>query len=158
MGIFDKKYERSIWEVSGRIELNGKASFGSGSRLSVGGKGVLTIGDNFCNTARMNVVCQKGITIGDDVLVSWNTMVMDTDWHPSQDIRTGKISEISKEVVIGNRVWLCMNVSVLKGTFIPDGCIVGANALCVGSYPEPDALIAGNPAKVKRSHITLFRG
>lgn len=157
VGIFDKKYERSIWEVKGCIELNGKTVFGHGSRLSVGKNGILTIGSHFNNTAAMTVVCQKHITFGDNVITSWNTLVMDTDWHPIMNVETNEVYPVSKDIVIGNNVWLCTRSVVLKGSVIPDGCIVGANSLCSKKYTLDNSLIAGNPAEIRKKNVTIYR-
>lgn len=40
-----------------------------------------------------------------------------------------------------------MNATILKGTVIGDNCIIGANSLVNGCFPD-DVVIAGNPAKV----------
>lgn len=158
VGIFDKKYERSIWEVTGCIELKGKATFGHGSRISVGKDGVLIVGNQFYNTAAMTIVCQKRIILGDNVITSWNTLVMDTDWHPIINIETSDILPISKEIIIGDNVWLCTRCVLLKGTVIPDGCIVGANSLCSKRFETANSLIAGNPATVRKNNVTMYKG
>lgn len=157
VGIFDKKYERSIWEVTGCIKLKGKAAFGHGCRLCVGKNGTLTIGCHFNNTAAMTIICQKHITFGDNVITSWNTLVMDTDWHSIVNMETNEIYPISKDIVIGNNVWLCTRSVVLKGSVIPDGCIVGANSLCSKKYTLDNSLIAGNPAEIRRKNVTMYR-
>ncbi len=63
-------------------------------------------------------------------------------------IRTGSNEDnIYKDVIVGDDVWIGMNVILLPGTHISRGCIVGAGAVCSGTYP-PYAVVAGNPAKI----------
>lgn len=157
VGIYDKKYERSIWEVNGEIILRGKAAFGHGSRFSVGKDAVVIIGANFSNTSSMTLVAQKRIVIGDNVTTSWNTLVMDTDWHHIIDVNTGDIKPKSKEIFIGNNVWLCTRSVVLKGSVIPNGCILGANAVCSKRFSQENTLLAGNPAIIRKEHVAMYR-
>lgn len=154
VGIFDKKYERTVLQIDGRIELKGNASFGHGSRICVTRNGCLTIGDNFCNTAMMTIVCDKQICIGNRVLVSWNTLIMDTDWHIMKDTETNKSYAYCKPINIGDDVWLCTRSVILKGSEIANGCIVGAGSIVTKRFNTPNTLIAGNPAEERRHHIT----
>ena len=54
------------------------------------------------------------------------------------------------DTVIGNDVWIGKNAVILPGVHIGDGAIIGANSV-VGSHIEPYTIVAGNPAKVKKS-------
>lgn len=155
VGIFDKTYERTVWEVNGTIELHGKAVFGHGSRICVGKEGVLSIGNNFINTAAMTIVCFRRITIGDDVTTSWNTLVMDTDFHHLIDTKSGEVKPCTKEIIIGSGVWLCTRSVILKGTSLPNGVVVAACALVSGRFDDEDTIIAGNPARIKKYHHRL---
>jgi len=62
--------------------------------------------------------------------------VRQLDWKP-----------ISKEIFIGDDVWLGANCTILKGSHIGAGSIVAVGAVVTGGdFPER-SLIAGNPAK-----------
>lgn len=37
----------------------------------------------------MTVICAEHITFGHDIAASWNTLVMDTDFHPIYNIQRG---------------------------------------------------------------------
>lgn len=154
VGIFDKKSERNIIEVAGEIEVKGNVFLGHGSRISVGRCGKLNFGKNFINTARMTVICDNNISFGDCVLVSWDTMIVDTDFHSTIDVSTQVKSAISKPVIIGNNVWIGMRSVILKGCIIPNGAIIGAMSLVNKEFREPNCLIAGNPASIKKVGIT----
>ena len=56
------------------------------------------------------------------------------------------------EVKIGNKVWIGTNSIILKDTIIGDNCIIAANSVVKGVFPE-NCLIGGNPAKVLRKDV-----
>lgn len=64
--------------------LNREVAFGHGSRICATKNGTLSIGKHFINTTITTIVCDNNITFGNNVLVSWDTLVMDTDWQAMQ--------------------------------------------------------------------------
>ncbi len=157
VGVFDKKYSRSIVELKGAVVFESKATFGHGTKISVGPKATLTIGDNFTNTAEITIICFKDMSFGKNVLTSWNTLIMDTDFHATYHIQTNQTFSYEEPVRIGNNVWIGTRAVVLKGSCVPDGCIVGANALVNKKYEEENCLLAGNPTKICKRGISLKR-
>lgn len=154
VGIFDKKYERTILQIDGIIVVKDCANIGHGSRICVGEKGRLTFGSNFVNTAKCTIVCCDHIAFGDDVLISWDTLVMDTDFHGVIDINNGTSKTHIRSINIGSSVWICNRAMILKGAEIADGCIIGAYALVVGRFTTPNTLLVGNPASEHRHGVT----
>lgn len=70
-------------------------------------------------------------------------------------IRTGGNEDnIYKNVIVDDDVWLGINVTLLPGTVISRGCIIGAGAVCSGWYP-PYAVVAGNPAKIIKFKFSI---
>ena len=59
-------------------------------------------------------------------MIGRNVTIYDSDFHQIID---GFEREVSKEIVIGNHVWLATNVTVLKGVHIGDGSIIGNNTV-----------------------------
>lgn len=154
VGVYDIKYERSILEINGVMTFKGCATFGQGARICILKSGNILIGNNFLNTAAMTIICDRSIVFGDNVLISWNTLIMDTDFHQVLDVSTGVMYACSKDITIGDNVWIGTRTVVLKGTQIQDGCIVGAMSLLNKKYMSSNSLITGNPAKVKKTDIT----
>lgn len=153
VGIFDKVFSRTILELNGEIIFYGKADIGHGSKISVGNKGKLHIGEKFKITAETEIVCHNEIKFGKNILISWDNLIMDTDFHKIYDINSKKQTNYSKKIIIEDNVWIgCRNV-ILKGTTIKKGSVVGANSLIIGEFKEENILIAGNPAKIKRKNI-----
>lgn len=58
-------------------------------------------------------------------------------------------SKMGGFVTVGNDVWIGMDAHILEGVTIADGAIIGACSV-VSRDVEPYAVVAGNPAEVKR--------
>lgn len=154
VGCVDEKYERPIMQIDGTIILNGKVNLGTGCKLCVTKNGTLSIGDNFINTAKTTIICDNDIVIGNNVLVSWDTLIMDTDWHPVYNTNTNEVYPYIGTISIGNNVWLGCRSVVLKNSVVPDGCIVAANALVNRVFETENTLLAGCPAIERKQNIT----
>lgn len=150
VGHYDRKRSRSIWQVSGTVAFGGKASIGHGSKLSV--RGNLTLGADFNMTAESTIVCAHQISFGNDCLLSWDILIMDTDEHPiiNQDgIRTNP----NKPILVGNHVWIGCKCMLLKGTEIPNNTVVAAGTLLTSAFSGKNQIVGGNPPAVLRSDV-----
>jgi acetyltransferase-like isoleucine patch superfamily enzyme len=101
---------------------------------------ILEIGNN-CGFSGTVIGAFDSIKIGNNVRCGANTLITDSDWHPD-DPRVGP----SKPVIIGNNVWLGINVTVLKGVEIGENSLIGANSLVTKSIAA-NVIAAGNPCK-----------
>lgn len=101
----------------------------------------IDIGDG-CGFSGTVIGCAVKIVLGDHVRCGANTLITDTDWH-QDDPRT----QADAPVIIGNHVWLGINVTVLKGVTIGDNTLVGAGSLVTRSLPA-NVIAAGVPAKM----------
>lgn len=142
LGTQDIKYSRTMWEVSGKLVINGKTNFGRGSRISIGKDAIMTIGENFAITGNSTLICQKEITFGNDCLLSWDILIMDTDFHHILS-ESGDIINAPRPIHIGNHVWIGCRNTILKGVTIPDDVIVSANSTITKSIAEKHCAIGG---------------
>src|SRR5574344_601778 len=142
VGTFDIKRSKTIWEVKGKVIFNGSALIGQGSKISVGTEGVLEIGDEFVITAETAIIALKRIAIGNNCLLSWDILIMDTDFH--EIIMKDKVINMPKEIHIGNNVWIGCRTTILKGSIINDGCIIGSNSVVTGELSKINSIYAGN--------------
>ena len=55
---------------------------GSGSVIDVGFQGTLTLGTKVVITGPTTIRCQESISIGESSLLSWDILLMDSDFHP----------------------------------------------------------------------------
>ena len=128
----------------------GNANIGHGSKIAVDGE--LIIGNNFAITAESAIVCTNKITIKNDCLISWDVLIMDTDYHKILD-ENGSRTNPPSEILIGNKVWIGCRTIVLKGSKIPDGSVLGASTLLARVLEETNCIYGGNPAKLLKRNI-----
>lgn len=144
----------TIIEISGEIEFKGKASIGHGCSISVGKNGKLIIGDNFTVSSSSSIICHNKIEFGCNNLLSWQIIVMDTDFHNYK--KDGVLQKWNDDVKICDNVWIGMRCTILKGSFIPQSSIIASNAVLSGKKLNEytgNILVAGNPAKVIQEGI-----
>lgn len=130
----------------GKLVFKGEAHIGHGAILSCVG-GVMMVGDNFAVSGSTSFVCYNEITIGSDVQFAWDSLVMDSDAHKIYTSNGERMNE-DKPIVIGDRVWLACQNTLLKGTKIGNNCVVGACSLLNKAYTEDGVIIAGSPARI----------
>ncbi|MCR5038904.1 MAG: hypothetical protein K6A94_06175 [Bacteroidales bacterium] len=150
VGHYDRKHSRSIWQVSGRVSFGGKASIGHGSKLSI--RGDLTLGADFNMTAESTIVCAKSIRFGNDCLLSWDILVMDTDEHPLYDKEHKRINP-DKPIIVGNHVWIGCKCVLLKGAEIPDNTVLAAGTLLTSAFSGEQQVIGGNPPSILKREV-----
>lgn len=107
----------------------------------------LELGSGFCNS-NLILRCTEKITIGEDVAISHNVTIMDSDAH---NILDGKHRK-TKPITIGNHIWIGTGATILKGVTIGDGAVVAAGAVVVKDVPDA-CIVAGVPAKIIKKNI-----
>ena len=150
VGHYDRKRSRSIWQVSGEVDFKGKASIGHGSKISVRGK--LELGDGFNITAESTIVCAKDIRFGNDCLLSWDVLVMDTDEHPIYNKEGERINE-DRPIMVGNHVWIGCKCMLLKGAELPDNTILAAGTALRSAFHGEEQIIGGNPPSILKRDV-----
>jgi maltose O-acetyltransferase len=129
---------RNFIALSGRPKVNGFCKFGAklvlGANVNFNGArtygaGKVYIGDNFHSGVGLRVLTQSHNYNGESIPYDRTVVV--------------------KDVVIGDNVWLGMNVMVLPGVKIGEGAIIQAGSVVSKSIPDL-AIAGGNPAEVIR--------
>lgn len=154
-GICGNKNEINI-NIARMIEFTGPGYLGNHSSIEIGKKGFLRFGENFGITAAFKICSRKCIEIGDNFSSAWEVSIFDTDFHTMINTETGELNEPERAIHIGNDVWCCQRVTILKGTHIPDRSIIASNSLVNTQFKDisPNTIYAGNPAKPIKSKWT----
>lgn len=138
----------------GKIIFNGSCSIGNNSAISIGSKGCVSFGNNFSATTSLKLTSYCSIMFGEDVLCGWECLFMDTDFHQLTLINSNEKLRSYGSIAIGKGCWFSLKTTVMKGTVLPDYCVVAANSLLNKEYVIPEySLIAGQPALLKRNGV-----
>jgi acetyltransferase-like isoleucine patch superfamily enzyme len=133
------KAELLVFPYGGNIKIGNSTYIGEGSRMWSG----------------------ESITIGNNVLISHNCNIMDTNSHEIDYLERAegfknlilhshpkvKGSVLTKSIVIEDYAWINFNVTILKGVTIGKGAIIAAGSVVTKDVPA-FAVVAGSPAKI----------
>jgi len=132
-----------------RIELGRGCVLGENLLLAPGRDGMIALGDESTINRGSVLVASERITIGKRVAIAEYVSIRDQEHvHiPGKGVREQGFTVAPVE--IGDFSWIGRNSYLGPGTKIGRSCIVGANSVVRGEFPD-GVLIAGAPAKIKR--------
>lgn len=144
-----KNYSPSMLEMaeSSKLIVNNTFDIYSGASISITKNATLVLGSGYANR-NLNLACFERIEIGENVFISENVTIRDSDDH---SIFPGK-RKSTMPIRIGNHVWIGLNVTILKGVTIGNGAVIAAGSLVNKDVPE-NVLVAGVPAKIIKEDI-----
>lgn len=137
--LFDKYKSRTILLLNGLIVFNGKTFIGHGSKIICLG-GQIHFGNNFEITAETTIVSKNKIVFGDNCLLSWDVLIMDSDSHYIFDYKN-EIMNADKQIEIGDKVWIGCRTLILKGSKIGKNNIIAAGSIISGKHIEENSII-----------------
>lgn len=131
--------------------------------------GCVNIGSRTYIGGGSKLIASTSINVGNDVMISWGCTIVDHDSHSldfrqrAEDIQSwrkglikGGLQEAAANknwdyvkqvpIIIHDKVWICMDVLILKGVTIGEGAVVAARSV-VTKDVAPWTLVAGNPAR-----------
>jgi acetyltransferase-like isoleucine patch superfamily enzyme len=131
-----------------------------GVHFDLGPEGRMVVGD-YCYFTNAVLLCELEVRIGSYVVIGWNTIIADTDFHPlapaeriADAIACSPLGKgrprpaiVKKPVVIEDDVWIGPNAVILKGVRIGQGAMIEAGSLVTKDVPA-GARLMGNPAQV----------
>lgn len=103
-------------------------------------------GCHIVNSSEERVVIKKYTVLAFDCMILTNSH-RSTVGIPQFLLGSSHINDKSADVVIEEDVWVGVRVTLLPGTHLGRGCIVGAGSIVSGEVP-PYALVVGSPARV----------
>lgn len=111
------------------------------------GKGI-TIGDGSTFGSDCFFGAAGGIVIGKDVVAGQNIRMHSENHNFDRTDILIKDQGVTREgIKIGNNCWIGAGAVFTDGAEIKDGCVVAANAVVTGKFPE-NSVIGGVPAKI----------
>jgi acetyltransferase-like isoleucine patch superfamily enzyme len=146
---FMHKHDITYLNINGNLTFQDNYSVGKGCRFDIGNGATAKFGSGYVNS-KTKFIIMHGITVGDDSAISWGCEFLDEDFH---SITYNDKKERAPSIEIGSHVWVGSNVTVLKGSRIPDGCVIASGSVISSRFDTPNCLIGGNPARVIRENV-----
>lgn len=149
-----------VFNNRGTLEIGGRLKIHPGAVFSIVKGATIKVGNCVGFGANSKVICRKSITIANNVQCSWNTQILDSDFHFLYNIEKDKYYPRTKDIIIGNNVFIGNGCTIGKGTILPDGCVVSCISKVSGDFTTEgeNLLISGNPAKVIKKGVNISSG
>lgn len=125
---FCQLYENSFLEVKGEVTL------AYGAMIQIHKNAKVAIGICHINT-RATIIADKEILIGNDVLISRDVTIFDSDFHQVIN-EHGNITNKPSFVHIDDHVWIGVKATILRGVHLYTGSVIGAMALVTSDVKE----------------------
>ena len=137
-----------------RIMLGNKVRIYPGARMEVhGNKGGITIEDNVSIGQNLHITSKDlDLVIGKNTTILGNVFITNID-HDYKQIDKHILDQeyLVKETIIGENCFIGYGAGIQAGTVLGNQCIVGANAVVRGNYPDY-CVIAGVPARIIKQY------
>lgn len=148
--IGNKKYYKSKLETrllvgrNATLDLQGNVIIGYGSDIEVFPKATLVFGAGSKTNIGATIICGERIEIGKNTMLGRHITIRDNNGSHYMNRQGYKNT---RPVIIGDKVWLTEQCTVMPGVKIGDGAIIGALSLVIRNVPA-HCLASGHPAEV----------
>ncbi len=136
-----------------RIELGGRNLISHSSVVDAANDVSIQTGDQCTFGWHLHLYAYAPIVLGNDVMASSYVYIESGAGH---DLVIAGEKRYPEPLHIGEHVWLGLNSTILAGSQIGDGCMIGASSLVNRQFGHKQ-LIAGNPARVIKEQIDWDR-
>ena len=133
-----------------------------GVKFAIGPQGRVAIGHH-CHLNDCILLAEQEISIGNYVMIGWNTTVSDSDFHPiapaeriSDAIALAPFAEgrlrpkvLCQPVLIGDNVFIGPACTILKGVTIGNDSVIAAGSVVTKDVPA-GSVAGGVPARLLR--------
>lgn len=152
-GYFNNKSFRPTRIINqGTIIFRGYCTIWEGVLLELGPHSVLDMGNETLLGENVNIMIRKGCKIGDYSRVTFDSQIMDSDFHYMLNIVNNEIQDCTRPIIIGKYNWVGNRTTIKKGTITPDFATIAApNTLLSKDYRGGGVnypILGGCPAKV----------
>ncbi|WP_104161368.1 acyltransferase [Arthrobacter sp. ZGTC212] len=126
--------------------------------IRVGQDSTVSLGHDVTATNACVISAVEGtsVIIGNDVMLASENEIRADDGHAIFDVESETRVNWSKNITIGDHVWVAKRAVLLGGASIGDGSVVGFGSIVTGTVPN-NCVAAGVPAKVIRQNIAWER-
>jgi len=139
----------------GRLEIGRWVHIGDGNSLRCH-EGSMRIGDKVVLGRHNTLNCYLDVEVGAASIIADWVYVTDFD-HRTEDVHVPIKDQgiVKSPVRIGPDTWIGVKASVLRGSRIGTGCVLGAHAVVRGDVPD-HSIAVGAPARVVRDRVADY--
>lgn len=151
--LFYKSDSRILFKEDNLL-LHSTISINKGKTISIGRGCYL-----FHNSIRNENILggNPSIIIGDNCMLGVKSVIQTSDYHASLDLKSRKIENYEKDIVLKEHVWIAENSKVQKGVTIAKDCTLASDSKATKDLKEEHCIYAGTPAKVVKRDRTWKR-
>lgn len=139
-----KLESRLLVEEGATLQYDGSTTIGYGADIEVFAGAILRFGGGGSTNIGTTIICGERIEIGKDTMLGRHITIRDNNGSHYMNRQGYKNS---RPVIIGDKVWLTEQCTVMPGVKIGDGAIIGALSLVIRNVPD-HSLASGHPAEV----------
>lgn len=135
-----------------RIHIGKRVRIFPGLRAECHESGQIFIHDNVSIGQNFHVIASSELHINSGCLISGDVFVTDTD-HTYNDTELPVFDQPNKISLtrIGENCFLGIGVRIQAGTILGKGCVVGANSVVRGTFPD-HCVIVGTPGRIVKRY------
>lgn len=146
----------TIIRISGdnnRLFINKTARFMGPCIITMDGDSTLLIGENAGIRDVQFVLKDADIEVGKLCMFSNHILLRNTDSHKVINLEDNQVTNASRNIRLGEHVWIGQNATILKGVNIGNNSIVAMGTIVTKDVPA-NSIVAGVPSKVVKTGIT----
>ena len=164
--IINGNSNKIVVHKNSKIESVTLRIIGNNHRINIGANCVIKSGeiwleDNGCileigdyttiENAHLAVTESTKLIIGKDCMFAKQTEVRTGDFHAIFDRKSKERINKAKDIIIGDHVWIANRVTILKGSIIHNGAVVGNNSIITGEVPSNSVVIGVHNKAIKEN-------
>ena len=149
-----KKTRITIIGNNNSVEFASGVSMVDGDILLEGNNNHFYVEGNtkFCGKIHVAIMESTKVKIGADGLFSSDVTIRTGDSHSILNMDGERIN-CSKDIEIGNHVWVGNHVIITKGAQIGNNSIIGTGSVVTKKHEENNVVIAGSPAQIVKRDV-----
>ena len=121
--------------------------------ITMEGNATLHIGENAGIRGVNFLLRGANLDVGKLCMFSNNIYLRNTDSHKVISLEDNQIMNPSKDIRLGEHVWIGQNATILKGVTVGDNAIIAMGAVVTKDVPA-NSIAAGNPSRIVKTGIT----
>ncbi len=135
---------RLLIDKGGLLKYDGGLTVGYGADIEIFENAILSFGGGNATNISTTIICGEHIEIGKDTMLGRHITIRDNNGSHFMNRQGYKNT---RPVIIGDKVWITEQCTVMPGVKIGDGAIIGALSLVIRNVPD-HSVASGHPAEI----------